>query len=369
MERRYDIDWLRVIAIGLLLIYHVAIGFQPWGVFIGFIQSDEPLEWIWAPMSMLNVWRIPLLFFISGMGVCFAMNRRGWKQLLLERTKRILVPFIFGVLVIVPVHIYLWQNYYSQDLVYNPAPAHLWFLGNIFIYVMVLAPLFYYLKNNKDSFIAKKLINAFSHPVGLIVIMLFFILESMVLAPEPYELYAMTLHGFVLGFLAFLFGFLLVFSGGKIWGNLKKLKWALLILASLFFALRLLIFQLEVPYFYYSVETCLWVFCVFGFGYTYLNKPGKTLRYLSDGAYPIYIVHMIAIYLGAILIFPLDIPEVAKFLLLVLFTVALSIGLYEIIRRIPFLRPLFGLKLNKRRPVFYIENRSIVKGVKLKFRN
>ncbi len=27
-NRRYDIDWLRVIAIGLLLIYHVAIGFQ-----------------------------------------------------------------------------------------------------------------------------------------------------------------------------------------------------------------------------------------------------------------------------------------------------------------------------------------------------
>lgn len=61
-NRRYDIDWLRVIAIGLLLIYHIAIGFQPWGVFIGFIQNDEALESIWIPMSMLNVWRIPLLF-------------------------------------------------------------------------------------------------------------------------------------------------------------------------------------------------------------------------------------------------------------------------------------------------------------------
>ncbi|MEP4596601.1 MAG: acyltransferase, partial [Cyclobacteriaceae bacterium] len=72
-NRRYDIDWLRVIAIGLLLIYHVAIGFQPWGVFIGFIQSSSPLESIWVPMSMLNVWRIPLLFFVSGMGVYFAI--------------------------------------------------------------------------------------------------------------------------------------------------------------------------------------------------------------------------------------------------------------------------------------------------------
>ncbi|UCG26758.1 MAG: acyltransferase family protein, partial [Bacteroidales bacterium] len=83
--RRYDIDWLRVIAIGLLLIYHIAIGFQPWGVFIMFIQSEESLEFLWIPMSMLNVWRIPLLFFVSGMGVCFAIRKRNWKQLLQER--------------------------------------------------------------------------------------------------------------------------------------------------------------------------------------------------------------------------------------------------------------------------------------------
>ena len=50
-NRRYDIDWLRVIAIGLLLIYHIAIAFQPWGVFIGFIQSDKSLEALWIPMS------------------------------------------------------------------------------------------------------------------------------------------------------------------------------------------------------------------------------------------------------------------------------------------------------------------------------
>ena len=42
--RRHDIDWLRVITIGLLLIYHVAIVFQPWGVFIAFIQSDKSIE-------------------------------------------------------------------------------------------------------------------------------------------------------------------------------------------------------------------------------------------------------------------------------------------------------------------------------------
>jgi len=67
-------------------------------------------------MSMLNVWRIPLLFFISGMGVAFAIRKRDWKLLIIERSKRILVPFLFGIVFIVPLHHLLWQKYYSQDL-------------------------------------------------------------------------------------------------------------------------------------------------------------------------------------------------------------------------------------------------------------
>ena len=109
-ERRYDIDWLRVIAIGLLLIYHIAIIFQPWAMFIGFIRSDDALEGLWTPMTMLNVWRIPLLFFVSGMGLYFAMKKRNWKQLLIERTKRILLPFVFGILAITPLHFLFFRN-------------------------------------------------------------------------------------------------------------------------------------------------------------------------------------------------------------------------------------------------------------------
>jgi len=150
-NRRYDIDWLRVITIGLLLIYHITIGFQPWGVFIGFIQSEKPLESLWIPMAMLNIWRIPLLFFVSGMGVCFAIRKRNWKQLLLERTKRIFLPFLFGILFIVPIHLFIWQQYYKQDMIYSPNPGHLWFLGNIFIYVILLSPVFFYLKKNENG--------------------------------------------------------------------------------------------------------------------------------------------------------------------------------------------------------------------------
>jgi glucans biosynthesis protein C len=143
MNRRYDLDWLRVIAIGLLLIYHVAIGFQPWGLMIGFITNDQSWAELWRPMSMLNVWRIPFLFFVSGMGVYFAMQHRTWKQLVQERAKRILLPYVFGMFCIFPISLLLLQRYYKLDLGYSFSPGHLWFLGNIFAYVLILSPVFF----------------------------------------------------------------------------------------------------------------------------------------------------------------------------------------------------------------------------------
>ena len=149
-ERRYDIDWIRVLAIGLLLLYHIGIVFQPWGVFLGFLQSREPLEELWPPMALINVWRIPLLFFVSGMGVGFAIRKRTWRQLLRERAQRILVPFLFGMVCVVPVHTLVWQGYYNQDLHYAPHPGHLWFLGNMFAYVILLCPIVFLLQKNEE---------------------------------------------------------------------------------------------------------------------------------------------------------------------------------------------------------------------------
>lgn len=343
--RRYDIDWLRVITIGLLLIYHIAIVFQPWGVFIGFIQSDTSLESLWIPMSMLNIWRIPILFFVSGMGVCFAIRKRNWKQLLLERTGRIFLPFVFGIFFIVPVHLILWQKYYMQDIKYAPSESHLWFLGFIFMYVILLSPVFFYLRNNENGFVNNWLKNLFRNPLGLLLVVAAFIIEAVLVKPETYELYAMTLHGFLLGMLAFFFGFCFILSGSTFWPTILKWRWLFLSAAAILFSVRFFAFQLKAPNYLISIESSMWIFAVFGFAFKYLNRPSKTLQYLSEGAYPIYIIHMIFLYFGSFLIIPLEIPTVLKFFLLVSFTALGCLTLYEfIIKRVRFLRPLFGLK-------------------------
>ncbi|MGB8374709.1 MAG: acyltransferase family protein [Salegentibacter sp.] len=344
-QRRYDIDWLRVIAIGLLLIYHIAIIFQPWAMFIGFIRSDELMEGLWKPMSMLNVWRIPLLFYVSGMGVYFAIQKRTWKELLLERSKRILLPYIFGIIAIVPLHFLLFQKYYHLPFEYYAHQGHLWFLGNIFAYVLILLPIFIYLKKIRNSRLMKGVSSLMGHPLGPLSVSIFFALEAILVRPQVFEMYAETWHGFFLGMLAFFFGFLFVYSGKTFWQTIRKWRWLYLGLALTLYMIRLIMFNLETPGYLMAFESNCWILTIFGLGYKFLNKPSSTLTYLSQAAYPVYIIHMFVLYAGAIVILPLEIPVFLKFVAIVIFTGIGCFLIYEfIIRRISILRPLFGLK-------------------------
>ncbi len=71
-ERRYDIDWIRVLVFDLLILYHVGMFFVEWG---WHIKNNEIVDWIQYPMSFTSQWRIPILFVISGMGTRFALSR------------------------------------------------------------------------------------------------------------------------------------------------------------------------------------------------------------------------------------------------------------------------------------------------------
>jgi len=344
-NRRYDIDWVRVIAIGLLLIYHAAIGFQPWGIMIGFITTETPWVSLWTPMTMLNIWRIPLLFFVSGMGVYFAIQNRTWKELLLERAGRILLPFLFGMFVIVPIGVYIWQYYYDWDLTYSHSPGHLWFLGNIFVYVVVLSPIFFYLKKNETGKLARGIRRLLGTPLGLIPVFTAFVAEALLINPRPYELYAVTWHGFFLGLLAFFCGFCFVLSGRPFWEMILKWRWLFLLTAVALYVFRITQLQQFAPGYLLAIESVCWIISVFAFAFKYLNRPSRALNYLSQAAYPVYILHMIFLYIGSWLIFPLAIPAPVQFILVLAFTFVGCSAVYElIVRRVNIIRPLFGLK-------------------------
>jgi hypothetical protein len=288
---------------------------------IGFIANSESWPSLWLPMGMLNIWRIPFLFFVSGMGVYFAMQQRTLKQLLQERALRILLPFVFGTFCIFPISVALWQYYYKWDIVYAFNPGHLWFLGNIFVYVVVLAPVFYYMKKNAEGKFVRGLKKVLGNPLGLLPVIGIFIAEVMVMKPNPYELYAIRYRS--------IFFFL----------------------ALGLYIFRLVVLEMRAPGYLLVIESDCWIFSMFAFGYRYLNRPGKVLSYLSQAAYPVYILHMIFLFLGSLLIFPLDMPIQLEFVLLLMFTFVGCFAAFEGVKQINILRPLFGIKMKSKSKV------------------
>ena len=107
----------------------------------------------------------------------------------------------------------IFQINYKLPPAYFPHPGHLWFLGNIFVYVTLLCPLFFYLQKAREGRLQQAFSSFLSKPLGPLTISVFFMIEVVVLKPQMFELYAQTWHGFFYGLLAFLFGFLFVYCG------------------------------------------------------------------------------------------------------------------------------------------------------------
>lgn len=345
-ERRYDVDWLRTLALGLLIIYHVVITFQSWGWAIGFIVNDQPIDSLWTFMEIINIWRIPILFLISGMGVRFAMERRNWRQLLEDRTLRILLPFAFGYFFIVPIIVVAVTQFYAVETTYNPDAGHLWFLGNIFAYVVVLLPLLVYLKNQPENIAFRTLGRVFQSPLGLFVMTLPVVLEAVILAPgEQFVAYAETWHGFWLGMVCFLSGFIFVSLKDEFWQAVKQVRWVTLIVAFGLYLAR--VEEVNVGDFQNALlgfESMSWMLAILGFGSVYLNHPSPALSYLSKAVYPVYIVHLPVQFILAYYIIPLEWSAGLKLVVLIAGTFGVSLLLYEGIRRMKWIRPLFGIK-------------------------
>ncbi|HEY5919563.1 MAG TPA: hypothetical protein VIU13_19220, partial [Chryseolinea sp.] len=127
-------------------------------------------------------------------------------------------------------------------------------------------------------------------------------------------------------------------------------RWMFLAVAVGFFLARTFVLGLKTPVYLLVVESDAWIFSVFAFGHKYLNKQSKALTYLSEAAYPVYILHMIFLFLGSWLIFPLELPAPQKFFAVLLFTFAGCFSSFEAIRRVNILRPLFGMRMKHGTP-------------------
>lgn len=348
LPRRHDVDWLRTLAIGLLIVFHIVLSFQSWAATTGFPQNDELLEELVPFISMLSVWRIPLLFLISGMGVRFAMERRDWKQLLEDRTIRILIPFLFGTYVLgtafaVGLPLLGWDAEYTLNF------GHLWFLLNIYLYVVWLLSTMVYLKRRPDNAFLRRVSMVIRWRFGLFLFALPLMLEAWLTRPEFFALYIDNVHGWVMGLICFFIGFLFIATQEVFWPAVARIRWSALAAASSVYLVRLLVFELQgEPPWLTAFESMSWMLAILGFGSLFLNRPSRGLSYLSKAVYPAYIIHLPVQFTIAYFVLPLSLSAYSKLTVMLAGTFGISLLLYEyMLRRSKWIRPLFGMKLNR----------------------
>jgi hypothetical protein len=85
-----------------------------------------------------------------------------------------------------------------------------------------------------------------------------------------------------------------------------------------------------------------------GFAHRHLQRDNAARRYLTEAVFPVYIAHQTLIVVLAHSLKPLKLAPGLEAVLLIVMTTCLSFALFELVRRVPLLRPLFGLTFKAR---------------------
>jgi len=370
--RRHDLDWLRVIVFGLLILFHVGMFFVPWGFHI---KNDIIYPEIRWPMLFVNQWRLPILFVISGMGTFYALAKRSGGQFAKERIQRLLLPLVIGIVLIVPPQVYFerldkgqfsggYFDFWPSKAFIGVYPEgnfswhHLWFLPYLLLFSLVLIPVFLYLRQNPNTWILRKMRVLASKTFGLFwLIIPLYIWESLV---EPFFPSTHALWGDwfnVVNYITlFFYGFLLISVKDVFWKtvmeNRRKYFYMGLVGFTLMIGLRILYADSTLIHFieawFKVINLWAWILALFGYTAAYLNRPSKSLTYANEAVYPFYILHQsITIAIGYYLMH-LTWGFWPKFSLMVVGTFGISWIIYEFgIRRWKWIRPLFGVKNRK----------------------
>lgn len=362
-ERRYDIDWIRVIVFDILIIFHVGMFFSPWS---WHIKNNEMVEWLKYPMSFTSYWRIPILFVVSGMGTRFALSNKSGVSYISERISRLLLPLLAGMLLVIPPQVYLerlvqgfnYSNYldfypHFFEGIYpngNLSWHHLWFLPYLLLMSIVATPFFLYLR--KENFFIKMLeciIKKQAFALYLLIVPLLpieFLFENKMKSHALVgDWYALTFY-----FIFFISGYILISINASFWNAVYKIRyWTLSIGILSFSLLKFLELNYFLIYLIKLVNIWSWILTIFGFASKYLNKESSLIKYRNNAVYPLYIVHQtITISCGFYLI-NIDLHYTLKMIIMMIATIGGSWFIYEfIILKVPLIQPLFGVKRIKK---------------------
>jgi len=385
LERRYDIDWLRIIAIFLVFIYHGTRFFdaEDWH-----LRNAETSPMITGYMSFLTAIGMPLFFTIAGLGTFYAMGFleareiRGRNYVFL-RFIRLMIPFAIGLVTHITIQVYLeristgvfsgsffkfYPTYFNGLYGFNGGNFafyghHLWFLVLLFIFTLLTYNLFSFMRKEKRRKGMAKFAKFFTIPgmIYLFPLPLFFLefIYTIFLTDIPrfggwniISLLILYIYGFILAYdkqfketikrhvkVSFFIGILSAVTLG-ILINYKFDE--LFITPPEGFSYIILLF-----WFFRSIFAWSWLIVILYAGEKYLNKESKARKYLNELVLPFYILHQTLLIVIGFFIIGLNIAIIWKYLIIISSSSAGIFLLLIIIREFNSLRFLFGMRVKR----------------------
>ena len=381
MDRRHDLDWVRVCAFGVLVLYHVGMYYVTWDWHVNSPHASHALE----PFMLLSApWRLSLLFLVSGAATAFLWDRcgRDGGRFIGPRSWRLLLPLLFGMLVIVPPQSYFevveklpggyhdgyltfWGRYLAGDSSFCreddcldlPTWNHLWFVAYLWVYTVVFAAIVH-LSGARFAAWSDALAGwltgwkIIALPAAVLAVV------KIVLQPH-FE----TTHGLVDDWYNHAYSFSLFMTGAllahqaRFWAGADAIRWPALGIALACWASMVVAFawpeagiERAVLEQVYNVQRAVYALCGWsaivaacGFGHRHLNVDSAARRYLTEAVFPVYILHQTLIVSMAHMFKPARLDPVIEAAALAVLTLCISFGTFELVRRVPVLRPLFGL--------------------------
>lgn len=357
---RYDfLDWLRVIAIFVLLFFHTGMIFVGWG---WHVTNAQVIDGLVIPMDISHRLRMPLLFVIAGTGMWFALRRRTGAQLFKERTLRLFVPLLIGAFLIVPPQLFYerlfrgeWDGGYvrflwERTLQFQPYPQgdfswhHLWFILYLYVYVPLLLPAMLWWKRAAIRLPPGSWLYALALPLGL---------NEALLKPLFPEAHTLVRDWYIFNhYLLFTIYGLVLASMPNVWEWIASRRHylaasgvAIYVVATLLFTQEVIHRDTPVDAFIATTFTWACVLAFIGYGYRHLSFCNPLLRWARDASYPIYILHQtLIVAIGYYVVQAPWIPWVKYWTVLAATMVSCAL-LYElVVRRSAVTRVIFGMK-------------------------
>jgi glucan biosynthesis protein C len=374
VQRRVDLDWLRVLAILAVFFYHCSRFFDQsdWH-----IKNGQTSTLVDTLKGIFDLWGMPLIFLISGASILFALHPGGASRFLRARVWRLLVPLALGILVLAPPQIYLERlthgEFHGNFLEFLPlyfqdwriwggnfawSGVHLWYLEYLFLFTLVLLPLFAALKSPTSQRLTGFLGRLSARP-GLIFL---WVLPGvlLIILGDPYgltrpapaeDITRLYMAPFVV------YGFL-IFSDQRIQQAIirqRRIALALVLVLTLASPIIINLLEQDPSFLIYTlgmllVGVLMWSYLlvVLGYGMRYLTASHRLLPYANEAVLPFYILHQPVILILGYFFIPLPLTIPAKYLIIASLAFGITLGLYEFgIRCINPMRLLFGLKVKR----------------------